>query len=117
MLDMFGHIDGCLQTHTGTRITDAGARGADGIWVPIPLVATTHQVTLQPASPKEIDSIEGGDRLKDVRRCYINDGDLYALGPRDEWTFSGLAGTYTVHAMDNRPARNYCKLLVALNDE
>ena len=120
MLDMSDHIDDDLISVMATRFARSGTRGSDGRWTEGAEYSTTHKVNLQPLSEREIQNLgEGGERLQDLRKVYINDGNLYSLTPQDEWEFDSpdIAGArYTVYSMDNRPWRSYCKCVVHRND-
>lgn len=116
-LDMTGHIDDIFETDTGTR-TPNTREYVEGL----PLVTegkpSPHSVTLQPATPKQIEALEsGGERFIDVRNVWVNDGDLYSITPSDVWNFDSLEGDYKTVKLDNRPVRNYCKITVAIKDE
>ena len=117
MLDMIGHIDDVFESVDAIRTPQPGSYVA-GKWVAVPGTPKPHTVTLQPASDREINNLsKGGERVVDARKAYINDGDLYAISPSDDWTFTGIAGTFKTIKLDNRPWRNYCKVIVSLKDE
>lgn len=117
-LDMIGHIDDCFQSVPATRTANTGDYEADGIWQAGAGAQSSHKVTVQPVSEKEIESIEtGGERIIDWRRIYVNDGDLYAITPADTWELSGIDGVFRCMKLDNRPWRNYCKIIVGRNDQ
>lgn len=116
-LDMFGHIDSVFQSVAATRTPQPGSY-IDGKWVGVPGTPTPHTVTLQPASDKELNNLsKGGERVVDARRIYVNDGDLYDISPSDTWTLAGIAGAFKSIKLDNRPWRNYCKIIVSLQDD
>lgn len=119
-LDMSDHIDDDFQSIPATRFARSGSRGSDGRWTEGAETSTPHKITLQPLSEREKQNLgEGAERLEDLRKIYVNDGDLYSLTPQDEWEFDSpdLAGIrFTVYMMDNRPWRNYCKCVVHRND-
>ena len=119
-LDMSDHIDDVFQSVPAIRYAQSGGRGSDGRWADGAETATPHKVTLQPLNDREIQNLkEGAERIEDFRKIYVNDGDLYSLSPQDEWEFDSpdLAGIrFTVYMMDNRPWRNYAKLVVHRND-
>jgi len=117
MLDMEGHIDDCFESAPATRTPVAGSY-VGGKWVDASGLSTPHAVTIQPVSEKEIDSLsQGGERLVDARKIYINDGDLYSISPSDDWAFTGIDGTFKTVKLDNRPWRNYCKAIVSRKDD
>lgn len=116
-LDMLGHIDSTFQSVAATRNTKPGSYDADGIWVDGAGVGSPHTVNLQPVSEKETQNLKGAERVVDFRKIYVNDGDLYSISPADEWTFTGIAGAFKTFKLDNRPWRNYCKVIVGREDD
>lgn len=117
-LDMSGTVDNEFKSINATRFTVAkGYTNGRPNKTPVE-DPNAFTVTLQAVSERELMSLSGGgERVVDVRRVYINDGDLTALTNGDLWQFDGLVGTYRVIKLDNRPWRNYCKLIVSLKDE
>ena len=116
-LDMLGHIDDCFESVPATRTSNAGGAYIDGLWVDGGTTSEPHKVTLQPLSDKEIDNLDiGGRRILDSRRVYVNDGDLYSITPADTWAFEGVDGVFECKGLDNRPWRNYCKVLAVRLD-
>lgn len=116
-LDMSDIIDDDFESITAQRYSRTGSY-VNGIWTNSSEVATTHIVNLQAASMKEIQSLtNGGERINDVRKIYVNDGIDASLSQSDVWEFSGLSGRYKTIQFDNRPWRNYCKILVSKIDE
>lgn len=117
MLNMEGHIDDCFESIPASRTSNSGSY-VNGRWSENAGIVTPHKITLQPVSDKKIDNLsKGGERIVDARTVYINDGDLYSIEPSDTWTFEGIAGVFKTVELDNRPWRNYCKLIVSLKDE
>lgn len=115
-LDMTGHIGPVFETHSATRKSFSGGSYVDGVWTDGSETTTTHSVTIQPASDREIETIEkGGDRISDARRIYINDGVLAEISQADTWEFEGQQ--WKCYKLDNRPWRNYCKAIVARFDD
>lgn len=115
-LDMAGHIDSDFESHIATRTPDAGTR-VNGVWTSSDGTPDTHSVTLQNLREKELDVIaRGGERIIDARKMYVNDGDLYSISPSDIWTFPGISGSFKSVAIDNRPWRNYCKIILSRVD-
>lgn len=113
---MEGHIDDCFESGSATRVSNSGEY-VNGKWVNEFGPSTPHSVTVQPASDKEIESLsKGGERINDARKIYVNDGDLYSISPSDDWTLTGIDGTFKTVKLDNRPWRNYCKIIVSLKD-
>jgi hypothetical protein len=117
-LDMSGTVDDDFQSVTAQRTTAAGEY-VNGKYVDAaPTTPDDYTVTLQPVSDREIQILtNGGERLTDARRVYINDGDLESLANGDIWNFDGVDGVFRVVKLDNRPWRNYCKLIVSRKDD
>lgn len=121
-LDMFGFIDPVFRSIDATRTSfSGGAYDGDGIWQPGIPVISQHTITLQPLSMKEISFISlGGERQHDLRKIYVNDGNLYSISESDTWAFQisqGVNGNYKTISLDNRPWRNYCKIIVSRYDD
>lgn len=112
---MSGHIDPVFKSIPATRTPKSGSY-VNGLWVAgAPATPVPHTVTIQPASDREIESIErGGERIIDARRVYVNDGVLASISPSDIWNFDGQK--WKCHKLDNRPWRNYCKAIVSRID-
>lgn len=116
-LDMGGHIDDVFESVTAQRQPRGGSY-VNGRWVPSEGDSSSHRVNLQPMTTREIQTLQdGGERIIDGRRVYVNDGDLYNITPSDLWTFPGVDGTFKAVALDNRPWRNYCKIMVSRIDD
>ena len=115
-LDMTGHIGPVFKSIPATRTSKSGGGYVDGIYVNGTPVTTSHTVTIQPASDREIEVIEsGGERITDARRIYVNDGIDASIKKSDTWTFDGQE--WKCYKLDNRPWRNYCKAIVARFDD
>ena len=118
LLDMTGCVDGTFQSTPATRTSKAGGSYVDGRWVEGTPTQTSHVVTLQGASQREIDFIlNAGERVVDVRKVYINDNSDYSYHEADTWVFDGVDGIFKVISMDNRPWRTYIKLMVSRLDD
>jgi len=116
-LDMEGHIDDVFESAMVTRLfeLDGYRDPLTGRWVDGTTSTTPHVATIQPASMREVDSLsQGGERLKDVRNMWINDGTATIVLEADKWEFEGQ--TWRCLALDNRPWRNYCKVTVSRLD-
>ena len=116
-LDMSGHIDDVFESATVTRIFEiAGYRDPNtGLWVNGTTDTSSHSATIQPATTREVDSLsQGGERLKDVRHLWINDGTTAKVIEADLWEFEGQ--TWRCVGLDNRQWRNYCKVTVSRLD-
>lgn len=115
LLDMAGMIDDTFQSIPATRTAMTGGGYVNGIWVDGVVTTEAHKVTIQSASDREIDFLsQGGERILDLRRIYVNDGDLYKISSADTWNFDGQA--WKSISLDNRPWRNYCKIFVSRLD-
>lgn len=118
-LDMFGHIDDVFESAAVTRINKYGGSYVNGKWVEGTTTSTTHRANIQPLSNKEAYHLSiGGDRIKDYRKLYINDGSAADIVEADNYTIPGLDGTFKTIQLDNRVpfGRNYCKIIVARID-
>ena len=115
-LDMSGHIGPVFKSGPATRTSFTGGGYVNGLWVDGTTTTTSHTVTVQPASDREIETLEkGGDRVVDARRIYVNDGLLAEITQADTWTFDGQE--WKCYKLDNRPWRNYCKAIIARFDD
>lgn len=116
-LNMRGFVDGTFKSVNATRITKGG-QYVEGIWQEDEDVETPHTVNLQPLNAKEIQTLNiGGERVNDMRKVYVNDGDMYDISPSDMWRFEGIDGEFKAVSMDNRPWRDYCKIIVSRKDD
>ena len=119
-LDMAGHVEGEFVSLVVTRTPQPGAYDADGIWQATPGQPVPHSANVQPASDREIANARAvGERITDVRRLYLNDGITPSLAPSDMWQMDVGYGTknWKTVALDNRPWRNYCKVIVVRLDD
>jgi len=117
-LDMAGTIDDTFESVGALRTTKTGGYGANGRYVAVSSAPARHTVNLQPLSVKDLQSLSiGAERANDVRKIYVNDGDLYSILPSDEWAFDTIDGTFRTVSLDNRPWRNYCKAIVSRKDD
>ena len=117
-LNMLGHIDSVFKSTDASRFKTTGGSYVNGLWVEGSEMPSPHTVNLQPLTEKEIQSLSiGAERINDTRKIYVNDGDLYSIAKSDTWTFTNVAGVFKSVALDNRPWRNYCKIIVSRIDE
>lgn len=117
-LNMKGHIDSVFVSTPANRIRKTGGAYVDGKWVDGSEVTTPHNVTLQPLTEREIQNLNiGAERIGDMRKVYVNDGDLYKISQADDWVFTGVDGVFKTVKLDNRPWRNYCKAIVSRYDD
>lgn len=115
-LNMEGQIDGVFESVEASRAVDTGGTWVDGIWAPGTPSATPYIVNIQPASDREVDFLrQGGERITDARRIYINQGDMQLIDQTGTWTFLGQQ--WKAVKVDNRYWRNYCKVIVMRIDD
>ncbi|HEI0612157.1 TPA: hypothetical protein SIF59_004034 [Escherichia coli] len=109
-LNMKGHIDAVFKSVDATHVGKSGAY-VDGIWTETTSAPVSFQVDIQPLNDKEIDFLrQGGERIIDPRKIYVNSGDLNSIQLAGEWVFLGQR--WKIVKTDNRPWRNYCKVVV-----
>ncbi|MFG0827899.1 hypothetical protein ACF8R6_05900 [Pseudomonas sp. CJQ_7] len=114
-LSMQGHIDGVFQSVPASR-TVTGGDWVNGIWTQGAPVTSPYVVNIQPATDREVDFIrQGGERIVDARRIYINEGDMQLIDQTGIWEFLGQK--WKAVKVDNRYWRNYCKVIVSRIDD
>lgn len=114
-LSMRGHIDNVFKSVAATHVGKSGSY-VDGIWTPVTSGPVAFTVNIQPLSDKEIDFLrQGGQRIVDPRKIYVNNGDLDSIALDGEWVFLGQR--WKVIRTDNRPWRKYCKVIVDRYDQ
>lgn len=114
-LNMDGMIDGVFTSVAASRTVTGGAL-VEGIWIPGLPVTTVYVVNIQPATDREVDFLrQGGERVTDVRRIYINQGEMQGIDQTGTWEF--LSQQWKSVKCDNRYWRNYCKVLVMRIDD
>lgn len=115
-LNMEGQIDGVFESVEASRTVDVGGQLIEGIWTPGNPDTKPYVVNIQPASDREVDFIrQGGERITDVRRIYINQGEMQLVDQTGTWAFLGQQWKAT--KCDNRWWRNYCKVIVMRIDD
>lgn len=115
-LSMEGHIDDVFVSVAASRTVDVGGQLVEGIWTPGTSDTKPYVVNIQPASDREVDFIrQGGERITDVRRIYINQGEMQLIDQTGTWEFLGQQWKAT--KCDNRYWRNYCKVIVMRIDD
>lgn len=115
-LNMEGQIDQVFVSVEAARTVDVGGQLVQGIWVPGAPSTTPYIVNIQPASDREVDFLrQGGERITDARRIYINQGDMQLIDQTGTWTFLGQQ--WKAVKCDNRYWRNYCKVIVTRIDD
>lgn len=117
-LDVLGFIDDVFQSNVATRSAHTGGSYVDGLFVEGSIVATAHNVNVQPVTNgREIEFLQmGGERVGDARVVYVNDGLTASIAESDKWTFTDIEGTFKTVKVDNRPTRNYCRVVVVRVD-
>lgn len=115
-LSMQGQIDGVFQSVPASRTVDTTGDFIDGIWVPGTTATSPYVVNIQPATDREVDFIrQGGERIVDARRIYINEGDMQLIDQTGTWQFLGQQ--WKAVKVDNRHWRSYCKVIVSRIDD
>lgn len=115
-LSMEGHIDDVFVCVAASRTVDTNGQLVEGIWTPGAPDTKDYVVNIQKASDREVDFIrQGGERITDVRRIYINQGEMQLIDQTGIWTFLGQQ--WKAVGCDNRYWRNYCKVLVMRIDD
>jgi len=115
-LNMEGQIDGVFESVEASRTVDTSGDWIDGIWTPGAPSTAPYTVNIQPANDREIDFVQrAGERIVDVRRIYINEGDMQLIDQTGTWAFLGQQ--WKAVKVDNRYWRNYCKVIVTRIDD
>lgn len=114
-IDMQGHVTGVFTSIPAFRHMTTGG-WVDGKWVEIVADPQPFDINTQPATDREIDFLRnGGERITEARRVYINDGDMESITNNGEWEF--LNQRWKTVKCDNRFWHNYCKLIVVRIDD
>lgn len=80
-------------------------------------ITRTCDANVQPLNPREREALEqGGQRLVDARKIYLNSGDIVREFAPNKVVIDGLDGVYDIVSTDIRPAREYYKMVVARMD-
>lgn len=115
-IDMIGHVDGVLESIEAHRRVMRGDWGANGLWVEDWGPWEPYTVNIQPASDREVEFLRnGGERILDARRVYVNDGEMEVITLEGEWLFLGVR--WKTVKCDNRYWNSYCKLIVTRLDD
>lgn len=110
-LNMQGHIDDVFTSFEVTQRTQPGSY-VDGKWVTGSLIDTTFRANVQPATDRQIQTLQmGGRRVVDVRNVWINQTISLSIAPTDKWLIDGLE--FETVSFDNRPSRTYAKVTVS----
>jgi len=114
-LNMNGHVDDVFKSVPAQHIGKGGAY-VDGIWTPVTYAPVSFKVNIQPLTDRELDFLrQGGQRILDGRKIYVNSGDLDSIQLDGEWVFLGQR--WKIIKTDNRPWRKYCKVVVDRYDQ
>ncbi len=117
-LSMAGHIDQVFKSVEAVRVSNLPGAYVNGLFVKGAEKRTPHDITLQPVSDDELKFLEqGGERRGDVRKIYINSGNLAEITIDDRWLLNGVEGEFKSIKMDNRHWRDYCKVIVSAKDD
>lgn len=109
-LSMLGHIDNVFKSVPATHVGKSGGY-VDGVWQEVTSSPVSFQVNIQPLNDKELSFLQqGGERIVDPRKIYVNSGDLNSIQLAGEWVFLGQR--WKIIRTDNRPWRNYCRVVV-----
>lgn len=115
-LDMKDFVDAVFVSVPATRTAMTGGGYVDGIFVPGSTTTEPYVVNIQPVSERELDFLQqGGERIVDARRIYVNAGNMQLIDQTGTWAFIGQ--TWKAHKCDNRYWRNYCKVIVSRIDD
>lgn len=116
-LDMQGHVDAKFESIPVVRIKVNGRNNyVNGILQPTDAPDDSQFiVNVQKASDRQIETLaRAGKRVLDVRNLYVNNGDIESITEQDDWEF--LNQRWQTVGLDNRPWRNYCKVVVSRYD-
>jgi maleate cis-trans isomerase len=115
-LNMNGQIDAVFSSVPVVHIVNNTGAYVDGLWVEGTELSTPYTATVQPATDREIDFLsQGGERLTDVRKLYINEGNMQGIDNTGDWEILGQR--FKTIKTDNRYWRDYCKVFVSRYDE
>lgn len=113
-LEMSGHIDDFFRSVPATySVKSTGyveGLPTESFSKPVDFI-----VNVQPLNDRDINSLNlGNQRIIDLRKIYVNDGDLPIIELNGLWKF--LDQEWKIMSLDNRPFRSYCKAIVARID-
>jgi hypothetical protein len=115
-------IDFDFQTHT-IKVLQQSGEYVDGTYVVSANTSQSYEGTVQPLNERERQALDqGGQRVIDARKIYINGYNNIEISPADIVVISDipnneLVGRFKVFATDIRRARGYCKIMVGAIDE
>lgn len=114
-LSMGGHIDATFRSSYVMHIAIT-EQYVDGISTKIESPPVQFPANIQPLSDRDIGFLQqGGERILDPRRLWVNSGDLESIKLGDEWEFLGQR--WKTIRLDNRPWNKYCRVTVDRNDD
>ena len=111
-LSMSGQIDSVFRSGNSPIVmkVESGSY-INGIFVPGAAASYNFNANIQPLNMREIDFLnQGGERVIDPRKVYINNGNLDAVVLGAKWEFFGQK--WKTVKLDNRPHNSYCKVIV-----
>ena len=103
--------------YKATRFTSEGTYNDIGIWQKNLVKKDIYNVNKQPSTPKEKDFLErGGERIIETSNIYLdNSVDTTIITEKDFWKINEIM--YKTISLDNRPIRNYCKIVISRIDK
>lgn len=114
-LSMGGHIDATFKSVTAYHIAKGGEY-VDGVWVPASDTPVPFVANVQPLSDRELNFLQqGGERIIDPRKVYVNLGAMVNIKLGDDWEFYGQR--WKTIRIDYRESRDYCKVTVDRYDD
>lgn len=114
-LSMGGHIDATFKYVTAYHIAKGGEY-VDGIWISDDATPVPFDVNVQPLSDRELNFLQqGGERIIDPRRMWINSGNMGGVKLGDDWEFYGQR--WKTIRVDYRPPHEYLRVTVDRYDD
>lgn len=108
-LNMRNHVSGDLKSISINRFTKSGAY-VDGYWIEDIVSSGTFDANIQPLNSREIKDLGIGlERIGDIRIVHVNNA-VEDISLKDQWEFLGQK--WKTMDVDNRPWRNYCRLML-----
>lgn len=103
--------------YEATRFVNEGAYNNIGIWEKKLIKKDIYDINKQPSTPKEKDFLErGGERIVETSNIYLdNCVDTTIISENDFWQINEIM--YKTISLDNRPIRNYCKIVISRIDK
>lgn len=108
-LNMRRHVSGDLKSARINRFTKSG-QYVNGYWVEEITPSGSFDANIQPLNSREIKDLGIGlERIGDIRIVHINT-NVESISLKDQWEF--LGDRWKTMDVDNRPWRNYCRLML-----